>query len=196
MTKDVSPPIWDEAIRLDYPLDSNSIVMDAGAYEGAFAQKIFDKFGCKVILLEPVTVFCANCIEKFKGNRQIEVYNVGIGAEVGEATIFVNKDASSRFVTAGQSETAMFRPLSNMMAGLQIDGIDLLKLNIEGAEYAVLENIITSKLINQIRFIQVQFHQESEYSPERLENLRTALSKTHDCSWRWSPMTWESWERR
>lgn len=188
--------IWSEAIRLDYPLGGDSIVVDAGAYEGVFARQLFDKFGCRIVALEPVGSFYQTCVERFAGNPKVTVLKFGVSAQPFTDKIFINKDASSRFIEASQCELCSFLPLSDIMASAKIDRIDLLKINIEGAEYAVLEDVVSSNLIEKIRFLQVQFHGGKEYTPERLASIRGSLDKTHHCTWRWSPMTWESWEKR
>lgn len=194
--KDVTPPVWTDDIQLDYPLDSNSIIVDAGMYEGGWAARIIAKFNCRLVGLEPVKSFYDNCVKRFSGNDKVQVLNYGLAPAPTTAVIFVNKDASSRFIAGGKDEVAEFIPLADVMTMAGIDSVDLLKINIEGAEYAVMENILAADLAAKIKFLQVQYHDGAEYAPERLENIRNGLTKTHDCLWRWSPMIWESWGRK
>jgi hypothetical protein len=44
----------DETLRLDYPLDSNSVVVDAGGFEGEWAYSICEKYNSTVYVLEPI----------------------------------------------------------------------------------------------------------------------------------------------
>lgn len=47
----------DETLRLDYPLDSNSIVIDAGGFEGKWASSISEKYNPTIYVLEPIKEF-------------------------------------------------------------------------------------------------------------------------------------------
>ena len=40
----------------------------------------------------------------------------------------------------------------------KITEIDLLKINIEGGEYDVIPRLLDTKMINKIKYIQIQFH--------------------------------------
>ena len=70
---------------------------------------------------------------------------------------------------------------------------DLLKLNIEGGEYAVLNRLIFSGDINKINNIQVQFHKIKKSSSEDRLNIVRSPRKTHTRSW-YFPWVWENWE--
>ena len=43
----------DEKLSLDYPLNSNSVVMIVGAYEGSYLDKLNNKFNCNIMYLNP-----------------------------------------------------------------------------------------------------------------------------------------------
>lgn len=194
--RDFNKDTWDPNVQYNYPLDENSTVVDAGVYEGRFAANIYEKFKCKVIGLEPVRIFFDKCQERFKNNPKIILINAGLSGKSEIASIVVDADATSRFINGKMSQMASFMPLNVIMSQFG-DHIDMIKINIEGSEFSVLENIINSGIINNIRFLQVQFHENlSEYTPERLENIRFKLSLTHKVMWRWHPMVWESWERK
>jgi hypothetical protein len=73
--------------------------------------------------------------------------------------------------------------------------IALLKCNIEGGEYELLNYIIDNGLINRIDNIQVQFHYiEGQDCEKMYEELATKLSKTHSLTWR-TAFVWENWKR-
>lgn len=44
----------DSTLRLDYPLDAESIVLDVGGYKGDFTALIHEKFNCRVFVFEPL----------------------------------------------------------------------------------------------------------------------------------------------
>ena len=71
------------------------------------------------------------------------------------------------------------------------DTIDLLKINVEGAEYEIIDNLIESNTINKIKSIQVQFHCVNKYT-KIYDSLSNKLSNTHTITWRY-PFVWENW---
>lgn len=54
----------------------------------------------------------------------------------------------------------------------RIARIDLIKINIEGGEYELLDRLIETDLIKQIENIQVQFHDFSETSSSEMERIQ------------------------
>ncbi|WP_181565892.1 hypothetical protein [Campylobacter hyointestinalis] len=56
----------DETLRLEYALDRNSIVIDGGGYKGDFSKNIFDRYGSKIFIFEPVSKYAddINCFLK------------------------------------------------------------------------------------------------------------------------------------
>jgi hypothetical protein len=72
----------------------------------------------------------------------------------------------------------------------------VLKINIEGAEYVLLQYIISKGLHKNIRNLQVQFHLIEGQNCEELYSLiASALSETHELTWRY-PFVWENWRRK
>jgi hypothetical protein len=67
-----------------------------------------------------------------------------------------------------------------------------MKINIEGAEYCVLESLIDN--IEKIGGILVQFHKIDFYQ-QRYDDIAEELSKTHNLKWRF-PFVWEYWEQK
>ena len=83
------------------------------------------------------------------------------------------------------------------MNEFKIEEIDLLQINIEGAEYDILDNWIDNKVINKIKTLQIQFHNFKEIPNyvERRENIRNNLLKlgfTEKFNYQW---VWECWTK-
>ncbi|MFA5715693.1 MAG: FkbM family methyltransferase, partial [Candidatus Paceibacterota bacterium] len=58
-------------------------------------------------------------------------------------------------------------------------GIDLLKLNVEGAEYKILPDLIKNYDMRKINNILIQFHRNCpDYNSQQGE-IRASLSRTH-----------------
>ena len=70
-TKTRSRYLWrlkngDEKLSLDYPLNSDSIVFDIGAFEGNFTKKVIDRFNCNIYAFEPLDDYYEKLVRDFK----------------------------------------------------------------------------------------------------------------------------------
>jgi FkbM family methyltransferase len=75
---------------------------------------------------------------------------------------FVAHSLIPRKATASQAVEVPLRTLPTVMLELGHDHIDLLKMDIEGAEYAVIENLLLEKV--DIRQLLVEFHHHDRYT--------------------------------
>lgn len=187
----------DETLRLDYPLDSNSLVIDVGGYQGDFAEAVSRRFNCHVVVFEPVPAFYSHCVNRFAGNPKITVVDCGLAAFDGSLPIHVADDASSfnRLIPCAQAEMVRIRKVDKALAELGIDKVDLMKINIEGGEYDLLRTLIDSAWIMRIRYLQIQFHNFVPDAAARRDELRSRLAATHDEMWNYE-FVWESWSLR
>jgi FkbM family methyltransferase len=185
-----------ETLREDYPLNSDSVVFDVGGFKGDWATAIFSRFTCRVEVFEAVPEFAAKLDRKFAPNPKISVHPVALGAADGSAVIHMQGDISStRFTPSQSSETPVTVRDVASFVNVEADGVDLLKLNIEGDEYALLERLLDAGLMTNIRYLLVQFHDHVPDVERRLARIEAGLEETHQLMWRF-PFIWESWERK
>lgn len=185
----------DETLRLNYQLDKTSIVFDVGGYLGDYAEAIYQKFGCQVYLFEPVPQFYDSCVERFINNPSIICLNYGLSSKSGWFEINLNNNESS-FKKPGLSnisQKAEVRSITKVATELGIENIDLIKINIEGAEFELLPEIIDAGLIRRIKYIQVQFHNFDAGAVDARFHIRSMLKQTHREMWNYD-FLWESWE--
>jgi len=187
----------DNTLRLDYPLDENSVVWDLGGYQGDFAAQIYQRYRCQVYVFEPMPSFYEKCAARFVGNNNIHCLKFGLSDKAGWFDISNSDDASSfvRGNPASGSQQAELRPVIDMFDVLNLNRVDLLKINIEGGEYDVLPALIESGLISRVRYIQIQFHDFIPGAREKRDAIRAALGDTHVEMWNY-PFVWESWATR
>jgi hypothetical protein len=81
------------------------------------------------------------------------------------------------------------------MDEIGIGEIDLMKINIEGGEYKLLDRMIETGLHLRCKRIRVQFHEWMPESHARYQRIRAGLSRSHDLEWYYS-FVWESWVRK
>lgn len=185
----------DETLRLEYPLSEDSVVIDAGGYEGAWAAQIAQRYGCTILIFEPVHAFAQEIRNRFVDNPKIHIYELALGGEEGFADIHIAKDGSSVHTGKGDTEPIHVVDASQFLQDLDVARIDLVKVNIEGGEYDLLPNLFHSKYIQLIRDLQIQFHDFVPQAAEKAEAARDLLRRTHQLTWQY-PFVWENWRLR
>lgn len=182
--------------RLTYDeLDENSLVVDLGGYKGQWASDIFGRYQCRVLVFEPAAVYCELISKRFIRNSRINVYPYALSNENKTELLYINADKSSAVKKEGKPEQMNFRKFDEMMRELSVESIDLLKINIEGGEYDLLDYIIATGWVRKIRNIQVQFHDFFPDAVSRMNKIRSALSLTHDPTYQYE-FVWENWKIR
>lgn len=187
----------DHTHRINYALDENSIVVDLGGYKGDWADKIHSMYKCSVYVFEPVKSFFYNIKNRFASNPKIQVFNAGIGPANGELAINVNGDASSTFSGTGTTENVEIwgaESLFKTSGPINRETIDLIKINIEGGEYDLLDFILEQECASKFKNIQVQFHTFMPDCEKRRDAIRSGLQRTHKLTYNYD-FVWENWER-
>jgi FkbM family methyltransferase len=182
----------DKTLRLNYDLDNFSVVFDLGGYEGQWASDIFSKYQCTVFVFEPYLPYAGDIKSRFEKNTHIKVYNFGLGKEDKRLELYPSKDASSIFKKNGVPSIIEIRKASTFIRSANIRMIDLMKINIEGGEYDLLEELIEEGTVKHIRNIQVQFHDFVPDAYKRMKKIQFLLSATHQLSFQYE-FVWENW---
>ena len=71
--------------------------------------------------------------------------------------------------------------------------IDVIKINIEGAEFDLLNEVIKKNYQTKFDNIQVQFHKMFDDSHEKRDIIRKKLSETHQLTYDYT-FVWENWK--
>ena len=184
----------DDNLRLNYDLNKNSIIFDIGGYLGDFTEKISKKFDSKIYLFEPNLEFYEKCLNKFRNNKNIICFDFGLGNINGEFSLSDNKEASStvRIPESNKTKKIKIKKISDVIEGLNINKIDLMKINIECGEYDLLFCLIEKDLISRINNLQIQFHSFVPNAKNNREKIINLLKKTHKNDWSYY-FVWENW---
>ena len=171
----------DQKYRLNYPLTENSLVVDIGGYDGSWAQLVWNKFKCNIIIMEPVESLYSQAVAKFGNNSKVKVYKVGAYSIDEEQLISLNDNESSMFGHNKGKEKIKLVDFVKFYKTNINKNIDLLKINIEGAEYDLLEHLINSQMLTIADNFQIQFH--DTYSipdfKQRKDKIAEAFKQTH-----------------
>lgn len=174
-----------EGLRYEYPLTPDSIVWDCGGYHGTFAEIIYTKYRCNVVVFEPIPEHAEIISKRFEGNTKIKVIRAAVAGKTEIGQVFIQGDSSGRFAT-GAYRDVPFINICHLITGK----VDLLKLNIENGEYDVLERIISNEMAPMFHNIQVQFHTGIPDFEKRHANILEKLLVTHDLTFD-APFCWE-----
>ncbi len=185
----------DKTHRLNYNLHKESVIFDLGGYEGQWASDIYGKYGCKIHIFEPHPKYATAIQNRFKPNEDITVHSFGLAGTTVNTVIYIDDDSTSIFKKSEHEGTE----ISLIEAGRfieenNIDIIDLMKINIEGSEYELLEHLIASGLTSRINNIQVQFHDFVEDAEHRMRVIQQKLTLTHHLTYQYE-FVWENWEK-
>lgn len=192
----------------DLPLGENDRVIDAGGYRGEWTAGVLPRYGCRSEIFEPVPEFAAHCRQLYRRNHRVGVHEAALGGSNRMTTFSLRDNGTSEFLgDSGSSEfEAKVVSVNEIIASLTthpgpealevvLSPIGVLKLNIEGGEYEVLESLLESELLSRIRCLLIQFHRQPPDWEERYGKIRDGLAQTHKCDWCYS-MVWEKWSLR
>jgi len=183
----------DATHRLDYDLDHSSVVVDLGGYRGQWASDIYSKYCCNIDVYEAVPEFALAIKSRFAKNAMIRVHAVGVSGSEKDSVIHLAADSSSSFRSNGESTSISLIDASQLCNHCGHDRIDLIKINIEGEEYDVLDRLIEVGLIRSFRNIQVQFHDFVPDAAERMKAIQDKLRRSHRLTYQYE-FVWENWE--
>ncbi len=183
-----------EKLRFQYDIKDTDVVFDLGGYKGEWAEQL-PNLNCQIYIFEPVKAFSEICSEKFKDRKNVHCYSFGLDATSHTAEISHEADASSQYHSMGETETAEFVDIEEFMNEHGIERVKLMKMNIEGGEYDILEKLIKTGSIKRFENLQIQFHDIPEINSEaRMNKIWEELDKTHKLTWAYRPYIHENWE--
>jgi len=187
----------DAMLRYEYPLDETSVVLDVGGFQGDFSDAMVNRYGCRVLLFEPMASFFGQCEERFAEEPRVSVFHYGLGSKDEQLRLSRSSDASSFFRGngSGESVSAEVRDIASVWGQLDLARVDLMKINIEGGEYPLLRRLIETDTIRQICNIQIQFHDFVDDAENHRTKLRRQLELTHEETWCYD-FVWENWCRK
>lgn len=179
-----------------HDLNEDAFVMNVGGFHGDFAAEIYARYSCRINIFEPVPHFVHLMKERFAKNPRIEIFDIGLGGHTSTETISVNQFSSSiyRKVSKDSVEIKIVN-IVDWLAANDIEKIDLIKINIEGGEYELLDKFLESSYINCTNEIMIQFHNFFPDAKARMEKIQKKLAETHTLTFQY-PFIWENWKMK
>jgi FkbM family methyltransferase len=149
-------------------LDSQSVVLDFGANVGMFSLYISDIYNSKLYAYEP-NPNCINYLKKlFYKNKKVKIFNKAISNKSKSLKLYFSKNDKKKIETFDgcsldskkeNIDLKNYRIIKTINIKKVLSKhkyIDLLKIDIEGWEYKIINYIL--KNMNKIKYIYIEFH--------------------------------------
>ncbi|MFT4519396.1 MAG: FkbM family methyltransferase [Halioglobus sp.] len=179
-------------------IDANSLVLDVGAYTGEWAQEIIGRYNPRIIAFEPDPKNYKQLAKKSQNNPHLSAYSYGLGDKTEDVRITLEFLGSSIFSGSIEKEGVKWadtkiKDIVETWSELELDRVDLMKINIEGGEYPLFERMIETDMIDKVDCYFIQFHEWLPGAYHRRRKIRKALRKTHKLTWDYH-FVWERWD--
>jgi FkbM family methyltransferase len=157
-------------------INAQSHVLDFGANEGWFSREIAQRYGCRCYAVEPNPPL----FEVIPETQLVSKHNLAITPSEARVPMYIsaNPEASSIYPLDSEQSTATIEvagvSLEGFIAANSIPRVDLLKVDIEGAEIAMFDATADATLV-AIGQITVEFHAWSKQI--KLEDLNRVVKR-------------------
>ena len=180
-------------------IDSDSVVLDVGAFTGSWAQHIVERYDPLIYAFEPNPKSFAALQKKSESNPKLRPLPYGLGDEDVTVEFTLNGLGSSMCDERdSHSDTPRIKvdiaDIERVWRDLKLGQVDLMKINIEGAEFPLLDKMIKANLLNNVACFMIQFHEWHPGAYHRRRKIRNSLAATHNLVWDYH-FVWEKWVR-
>ena len=161
-------------------LGPDSKVLCAGAgHDISFEKALIARYGCRVVLLDPSPTGIATVARENLPADRLKFLPIGLAGADETLEFQAPRDAKEGSFTGGggaPAETLKFpcKTLPTVLAELGWTQLDLLKIDIEGFEFAVLGDVLAKGL--RVRQICVEFHHGAQFGRARGATARMILA--------------------
>jgi FkbM family methyltransferase len=149
-----------------------------------------------IYIFEPIPQYAEFIEQRFVNNKKIKVFCCGLARQDSMGKLSLEENASSSIRKKNIPEVSIqYRNFVLFLAENKIQKIDLIKINIEGDEYELLEHLIEIDFLKNINDLQIQFHSFVPKSKIRMLNIQKKLSESHKLTYQF-PFIWENWTKK
>jgi FkbM family methyltransferase len=163
---------------LSYLKNKDSVVVDVGANEGEWSQVVVDKCrDTRILCFEIIPTTAETLRQKFSDMLGIQVFGIGLSSISGKIDVYWNKTAHDTSSIAPlytdpvyamaivEKITCQVKSGDDMINQVNIDHIDLLKIDVEGHEVDVLKGFNDTLASAARRPSVIQFEYGVTYIP-------------------------------
>ncbi len=171
----------------------DSTVFDIGLYKGAWTSDIVRKYDSNIYGFEPVRDFYESARRVLAKCPKVKLFNFGLGEVSDRIFIYVDNDSTSIIKESAHTQMVDIESIKAFMVEYSIDVVDLTSINIEGAEYDLLQYLIDDGLITKFKRLMIQFHEIGDNHQNLRKDIRYGLARTHKVIYSYDTV-WDYWE--
>ena len=126
-------------------LPENGVMLDIGSNTGLVSALVLQKKNCYIYMFEPVKEYAVYSQKRLNDNNRIVVENIALGRERGELDFWIDTSNLGWNTFVGEKVTpgmmrnkASVMPFDDYSDKMAISRIDVIKMDVEGAEYLAL----------------------------------------------------------
>lgn len=181
-------------------LTPDSLAVDVGAFEGRWSSRVSARYGCTIDAFELSPEFFGVMRAVAQEHPGVRSHEYGLGGRNEDVRVSQTNLGSSVFVNPVSGEDVQWiegriRDIAEVWTELGWGRVDVMKMNIEGGEYDVLDRLIETGLHTKVDCLFIQFHEWIPNAYARRRRIRRALRHTHEEVWGY-PWVWEKWARK
>ena len=161
-----------------FEIKENDTIIDVGGHIGLFS--LYASQFCKnglIFTFEPVPENYDLLVDNIKSNNLIHIkpFNLAVSNSSSNVKLYLNDDESGHSMFSKSSRTINVDSISlqKIFDDNDIETCNFLKLDCEGTEYEILENLPLS-YFDKIQKLVIEYHMADSH-PELLENLKKLL---------------------
>lgn len=154
--------------RIQYDLDGDSIVFDLGQTEQIWLDEMIEMHDCYFYIFEPSKYAYDKLIKKFQTNPKIKIFNFELSASDNEEGVI------------------------NFLKTLNFEKISLMKINVKGAEYELLEKLLNNIICETIENYQIQFYSHKHKAIKRRKEIIKLFNERNYIHTYCYPFVWEN----
>ena len=177
-------------------MSTDSVIIDLGTYKGYTTKLLSNLYKSRIYTFEPMIPFYTIAKTECEAHPNITLLPYGLGNGNYKFLMNMGTDGTSMYspVDAATAYECTIVDFFEFLQERSIPTIDLLHVNIEGAEYDLLDYILSKDFQLNIKCLIVQFHYKSPTNDEKLARYFSTLEKTHTLVYDYK-YVWTKWVR-
>ena len=191
-------------LLIDVELPEGAVVLDVGAFEGEWTTRILERAArlgpasLHIHAFEPVPVAARSFRANLGDRPDVVLHPFGLAGRDRVEALSISLLGSSIFQNERDPASLAIRDVelrdvAGLLTELGVDRIDLVKINIEGGEFELIDRLHETGWLARTGTVIVQFHEFGPSAYRGRRRNRRQLAETHTCSWCY-PWVYERWD--
>jgi FkbM family methyltransferase len=157
-------------------INSESVVIDLGSHLGQFSSEVSSIFGCHCYAVEALPSLYKQIVE----TPLLKKFNYAISLEDKPVQLCITDNPEGNHIDRGSGVNVLEKirvegiTLESFIKAQKLETIDLLKVDIEGAEIDLF-NSLSDETLRKIKQITVEFHDFKFSMLEEVESIKSRL---------------------